>query len=61
MLFNMSNWQIGRKIKIKNKDGEIIDSYISAITKEKDSPLLKIKTGNIRINFLDKLKQEKNN
>lgn len=58
-LYDVQSWECGRKIKIKNKKGEIIDSYISAITKEKDNPIWRIKTGNIRITLLDKLKQEK--
>lgn len=58
-LYDVENWKIGTLVKIKNKKGEIIDTYISAITKNKDNPMYTIKTGNIRINFLDKIKQEK--
>lgn len=59
-LYNVKNWKIGTLIKIKNKTNEIIDTYISAITINKDNPVYTIKTGKIRINFLDKLKQDKN-
>lgn len=58
-LYDVKNWRIGTLLKIKNKTGEIIDTYISAITIKKDNPIYSIKTGNIRINFLDKIKQEK--
>lgn len=58
-LYDVKNWKIGTLIKIKNKTGEIIDTYISAITINKDNPIYTVKTGKIRINFLDKLKQEK--
>lgn len=57
-LYEVENWRIGTLVKIKNKKGEIIDTYISAITINKDNPMYTIKTGNIRINFLDKLKQK---
>lgn len=59
-LYDVKNWRIGTLLKIKNKSGNIIDTYISAITIKKDNPIYSIKTGNIRINFLDKIKQEKN-
>ena len=58
-LYDVGNWKMGTLVKIKNKKGEIIDTYISAITKNKDNPMYTIKTGNIRINYLDKVKQEK--
>lgn len=58
-LYEVKTWKIGALVKIKNKQGNIIDTYISAITINKDNPMYSIKTGNIRINFLDKLKKEK--
>ena len=58
-LYDVENWKIGTLVKIKNKKGKIIDTYISAITINKDNPMYTVKTGNIRINFLDKIKQEK--
>lgn len=58
-LYEVKSWYAGKKIKIKNKDGKIIDSYISAITKKKDGNIWQIKTGNIRITLLDKLKKER--
>lgn len=57
-LYDVQNWQIGSRVKIKNKTGDVIDTYISAITIKKDNPIYTFKTGNIRINFLDKLKQK---
>jgi len=58
-LYDISSWKVGMKIKIKNTSGEVIDSYISSMTKRKDNPMYEIKTGNIRITLLDKLNQEK--
>ena len=58
-LYDIEKWNIGSLVKIKNKEGNVIDTYISAITKKKDNPMYSIKTGNIRITFLDKLKKEK--
>lgn len=59
-LYDVKNWRIGKLIKIKTKQGEILDSYISALSIKKDSKFVDIKTGKIRVNFIDKLKQEKN-
>ncbi len=58
-LYDIKRWQIGTLVKIKNKTNDIIDTYISAITINKGNPIYTIKTGNIRIAFLDKLKQKK--
>ena len=58
-LYDAKKWQCGTNVTIKNTDGDVIDSYVSAITKEKDNPTWRIKTGNIRITLLDKLKQQK--
>ena len=58
-IFDVKNWVIGKKVKIKNKTNEVIDSYISAISKKIDNPFWEFKTGNIRIDFIDKLKQER--
>lgn len=58
-LFEIDKMIIGRKVKIKNKDGDIIDSYISALTLKKGSPFVQFKSGNIRIDFIEKLKQER--
>jgi len=56
-LINTSNLTIGKPIIIKTKDG-ILESYISSITYENTSNFIKYKSGNIRINLIDKLKQE---
>lgn len=57
-LFDIENWNIGTPVKIKTKNNLIVDSYISAITKIKGSNFYSIKTGNIRIDFIDKIKKE---
>ncbi len=57
-LYDVKSWRIGTLVKIKNKTGDIIDTYVSAITINKDDPIYTIKMGNIRISFLDKLKQK---
>ena len=59
-LYDVKNWKIGKLIQIKTKKGEVLNSYISALTMKMGSKFITFKTGNIRINFLDKLKQEKN-
>ena len=59
-LYDVKNWRTGKLIKIKTKQGEILDSYISALSIKKDSKFVDVKTGKIRVNFIDKLKQEKN-
>ncbi len=60
-LFDIKNWKIGTPIKMKTKNNVIIDSYISAISMKKGSKFYSIKTGNIRINFIDKIKKELKN
>lgn len=57
-LFNIEKWNIGTPVKIKTKNNIVVDSYISAITKIKGSNFYSIKTGNIRIDFIDKIKKE---
>lgn len=59
-LFDVKNWHIGKPIKTKSKSNNVINTYISAITKKMNAKIWKIKAGNIRITLLDKLKQEKN-
>ena len=56
-IFDIKNWKVGDKVLIKNKNGEVVDTYISAISKKKDSRFYSIKTGNIRINFIEKFNQ----
>lgn len=57
-LFEVKKWKIGTLLKIKNRENEVIDTYVSAITIKKDNPIYTIKTGKIRIDFLDRLKQK---
>lgn len=58
-LVDTSILYIGRPIVIKTPDG-IYESIISGISLDDDN-YVNFKTGNIRINFIDKLKQEKDN
>ena len=53
--------KVGTPITIKTKESLIYDTYISAITKQKGSKFYKYTCGNIRINFIDKLKKERKN
>lgn len=57
-LIDISRLYIGRKIKIKTED-DIYDSYISAITLS-DENFVYFKSGNLRIDLLDKLKKREN-
>ena len=56
-IVNTDDLTIGRQIKIKTKDG-IIDSYISSIEVDGSSNFIKYKSGNIRVDLIDKLKQQ---
>lgn len=56
-LVNTDELTIGRPIRIKTKDG-ILESYISSISVEEKSNYIKYKSGNIRVDLIDKLKQE---
>lgn len=56
-LVNTDELTIGRPVQIKTKDG-IIESYISSIEVEETSNYIKYKSGNIRVDLIDKLKQE---
>lgn len=58
-LFEVENWHIGKPIKIKSKSNNVINTYISGISRGMNARIWKIKTGNIRITLLDRLKQEK--
>lgn len=57
-IFDIKNWKVGTPIKIKTKNNIVVESYISAISMKKGSKFYSIKTGNIRINFIDKIKKE---
>lgn len=56
-LIDITKLYIGRKVKIKTED-DIYDSYISAITLN-DENFVYFKSGNLRIDLLDKLKKQK--
>lgn len=56
-LIDVSKLYLGRRIKIKTEDS-IYDSYISAITIT-DENFISFKTGNLRIDFTDKQRQQK--
>lgn len=56
-LIDMTKLYIGRKVKIKTED-DIYDSYISAITLN-DENFVYFKSGNLRVDLLDKLKKQK--
>lgn len=56
-LIDISKLYLGRRIKIKTEDS-IYDSYISAITLT-DENFVSFKTGNLRIDFTDKQRQQK--
>lgn len=58
-MFDVKSWKIGTPLKVKTKNNIILDTYVSAITKVKGSKFWTIKTGNIRIALLDKLKKER--
>lgn len=55
-LINVDDLYIGRNIRIKTND-EIIESYISSMSISNTSNYIKYKSGNIRVNLIDKLKQ----
>ena len=57
-LIDISKLYIGRKVRIKTED-DIYDSYISAITLS-DENFVYFKSGNLRIDLLDKLKKKEN-
>lgn len=57
-LFDVKNLKIGTKINIKTNNNIILDTYISAI-EDNGGAFVKYTTGNMRINFIDKLKKER--
>ena len=58
-LVDVTQLYIGRPIRIKTEDS-IYDSYISAITLS-DENFIRFKSGNLRVDFTDKQRQEKRN
>lgn len=56
-LFDIQNMKIGTKINIKTNNNLILNTYISAI-EDTGGAFIKYTTGNMRIDFIDKLKKE---
>lgn len=56
-LINIKELKIGTPVKIKTNNNIILDTYISAISIKKGQVFREFKTGNIRINFIEKLKK----
>lgn len=59
-LVNLVNLNIGTLTRIKTEE-DVYDSYISAIVINNNDNFIYFKSGNLRINFLDKIKQKQNN
>lgn len=59
-LFNVDSLAIGTPLSIRTDNNVILDTYVSAI-KDNGGEFLDITCGNMRINFIDKLKQERKN
>ena len=58
-LFEIDNLAIGTPLSIRTDNNVILDTYVSAI-KDNGGEFIDITCGNMRINFIDKLKQERN-
>lgn len=58
-LFDVANFHIGTPLSVRTDNNVILDTYISAI-KDNGGEFIDITCGNMRINFIDKLKQERN-
>ena len=57
-LFNVEALKIGAPLSVRTHNGVILNTYVSAIT-DTGGNFLNITCGNMRINFIDKLKQER--
>ena len=57
-LFSIDKLKIGTKINIKTNNNIILDTYISAI-KDDGATFIEYTSGNMRINFIDKLLKER--
>ena len=57
-LFNVKNIKIGTPLSVRTDNNIILDTYVSAI-KDTGGNFIDITCGNIRIDFLDKIKQER--
>lgn len=58
-LFDIDNLKIGTPLSVRTDNNIILDTYVSAI-KDNGGEFLDITCGNMRINFIDKIKQERN-
>lgn len=57
-LFDVDSLSIGTPLSIRTDNNVILDTYVSAI-KDNGGEFIDITCGNMRINFIDKLKQER--
>ncbi len=57
-LIDIKNLKIGTPVRIKTNNNIILDTYISAITINARQKFRRFKSGNMRINFIEKLKKE---
>lgn len=57
-LIDVKSLKVGTPVRIKTNNNIILDTYISAITMNAREKFRGFKTGNIRIDFLEKLKKE---
>lgn len=58
LLFNVKNLKIGTPLSVRTDNNVILDTYISAIS-DNGGKFMKITCGNMRINFIDKINQER--
>ena len=58
-IFDVSSLKIGMPFKMKSKEGIIYDTYLSCISRQLNSNFVELKFGSIRIDFIDRLNQER--
>jgi hypothetical protein len=58
-LFNVNNMKIGTPLQVRTDNNVILETYVSAI-KDDGGNFVEITCGNMRINFIDKINQERN-
>ena len=58
-LFEVDELKIGMPLSVRTDNNVILDTYVSAI-RDNGGEFIDITCGNMRINFIDKLKQERN-
>ena len=56
-IINVNDLRIGTPINVKTRNNIILNTYISAIN-DTGGNFITFTTGNMRINFIDKLKKE---